>query len=76
MNNAAIVGPNAKLADYPLDAWHDVINIDVNGTFHCCRAVVPVMSRQNYGRIVNIASVAGKERQSERERLQHRQGAR
>ncbi|WP_246702435.1 SDR family NAD(P)-dependent oxidoreductase [Starkeya sp. ORNL1] len=61
VNNAAIVGPNARLVDYPLDAWHDVINIDVNGTFHCCRAVVPAMSRQNYGRIVNIASVAGKE---------------
>jgi 3-oxoacyl-[acyl-carrier protein] reductase len=61
VNNAAIVGPNARLADYPLDAWHDVINVDVNGTFHCCRAVVPGMVQRNYGRIVNIASIAGKE---------------
>jgi NAD(P)-dependent dehydrogenase (short-subunit alcohol dehydrogenase family) len=61
INNAAIVGPNAKLADYPLDAWRDVLHVDVNGTFHCCRAVLPVMTAQNYGRIVNIASIAGKE---------------
>ncbi|MEI5998171.1 SDR family oxidoreductase [Paraburkholderia bengalensis] len=61
INNAAIVGPNATLADYPVDVWKQVIDIDVNGTFHCCRAVVPVMVAQNYGRIVNLASVAGKE---------------
>ncbi|BBP99511.1 short-chain dehydrogenase/reductase SDR [Burkholderia sp. SFA1] len=61
INNAAIVGPNVPLIDYPLDAWKQVIDIDVNGTFHCCRAVAPVMIRQNYGRIVNLASVAGKE---------------
>ena len=61
VNNAAIVGPNAPLADYPVDAWHQVMDVDVNGTFHCCRAVVPYMRRQGYGRIVNIASVAGKE---------------
>lgn len=61
INNAAIVGPNAPLIDYPLDAWKQVIDIDVNGTFHCCRAVAPVMIRQKYGRIVNLASVAGKE---------------
>jgi 3-oxoacyl-[acyl-carrier protein] reductase len=61
INNAAIVGPNATLAQYPLDEWRKVIDIDVNGTFHCCRAVAPVMIEQNYGRIVNVASIAGKE---------------
>ena len=61
INNAAIVGPNATMAAYPLDAWRQVIDVDVNGTFHCCRAVVPVMTKQGYGRIVNIASIAGKE---------------
>lgn len=61
INNAAIVGPNLTLADYPLDAWRSVIDVDVNGTFHCCRAVVPGMIARNYGRIVNIASIAGKE---------------
>jgi len=61
VNNAALIGPNATLADYPLDAWRQVIDVDVNGTFHCCRALVPVMTRQQYGRIVNIASIAGKE---------------
>ncbi|SAK82233.1 acetoacetyl-CoA reductase [Caballeronia pedi] len=61
VNNAAIVGPNAPLIDYPIDIWKQVMDIDVNGTFHCCRAVVPEMVRQNYGRIVNLASVAGKE---------------
>ncbi len=61
INNAAIVGPNAKLTDYPLDAWRSVMEVDINGTFHCCRSVAPVMQGQNYGRIVNIASIAGKE---------------
>jgi 3-oxoacyl-[acyl-carrier protein] reductase len=61
INNAAIVGPNATLADYPLDDWRRVIDVDVNGTFHCCRAVAPVMTAQKYGRIVNVASIAGKE---------------
>jgi 3-oxoacyl-[acyl-carrier protein] reductase len=61
INNAAIVGPNATLAQYPLEEWRKVIDIDVNGTFHCCRAVAPVMIEQKYGRIVNVASIAGKE---------------
>jgi 3-oxoacyl-[acyl-carrier protein] reductase len=61
VNNAAIVGPNAKLVDYPLDAWRDVLDVDVNGTFYCCRAVLPFMVAQDYGRIVNLASIAGKE---------------
>lgn len=61
VNNAAIVGPNATVANYPLDDWRQVIDVDINGTFYCCRAVVPVMTEQKYGRIVNVASVAGKE---------------
>jgi NAD(P)-dependent dehydrogenase (short-subunit alcohol dehydrogenase family) len=61
INNAAIVGPNATLAEYPLDDWRRVIDVDVNGTFHCCRAVIPLMTAQKYGRIVNVASIAGKE---------------
>jgi 3-oxoacyl-[acyl-carrier protein] reductase len=61
VNNAAIVGPNTTLTQYPLEAWREVIDVDVNGTFHCCRSIAPVMVAQNYGRIVNIASIAGKE---------------
>jgi 3-oxoacyl-[acyl-carrier protein] reductase len=61
INNAAIVGPNAPLAEYPLEDWRRVLDIDVNGTFYCCRAVAPLMVAQNYGRILNVASVAGKE---------------
>lgn len=61
VNNAGIAGPNAALDDYPVAAWREVIEIDLNGVFHCCRAVVPLMKRQGYGRIVNVASVAGKE---------------
>ena len=61
VNNAAVVGPNATLVDYPLEAWRQVMQVDIDGTFHCCRSVVPVMIRQNYGRIVNVASIAGKE---------------
>jgi 3-oxoacyl-[acyl-carrier protein] reductase len=44
VNNAAIVGPNATVANYPLDEWRNVIDVDVNGTSYCCRAVVPVMT--------------------------------
>ena len=61
INNAAIVGPNATLWEYPVADWHDVLNVGVNGTFHCCRAIVPGMIERDYGRIVNIASIAGKE---------------
>jgi NAD(P)-dependent dehydrogenase (short-subunit alcohol dehydrogenase family) len=61
INNAAVVGPNAKVVDYPIDEWRKVIQVDVDGTFHCCRAVIPLMIAQNYGRVVNIASIAGKE---------------
>lgn len=61
VNNAGIAGPNAPVDDYAVAAWREVIDIDLNGVFYCCRAVVPLMKRQGYGRIVNIASVAGKE---------------
>jgi 2-dehydro-3-deoxy-L-rhamnonate dehydrogenase (NAD+) len=59
--SAGIAGPNATVADYPVDAWRKVIEVDLNGVFLCCRAVVPGMAKRNYGRIVNIASIAGKE---------------
>jgi 2-dehydro-3-deoxy-L-rhamnonate dehydrogenase (NAD+) len=59
--SAGIAGPNATVADYPVDAWRKVIEVDLNGVFLCCRAVVPGMVKRDYGRIVNIASIAGKE---------------
>ena len=61
VNNAGITGPNHPLDEYPADEWRRVIDIDLMGVFHCCRAVVPGMRRRNRGRIVNIASIAGKE---------------
>jgi 3-oxoacyl-[acyl-carrier protein] reductase len=61
VNSAGITGPNMKLADYPPDAWAQVINANLNGTFHCCRELATHMQANQYGRIVNIASVAGKE---------------
>jgi NAD(P)-dependent dehydrogenase (short-subunit alcohol dehydrogenase family) len=61
VNSAGITGPNAKLWDYPVEAWRQVMDVNVNGTFLCCRAVAPVMRQADYGRIVNIASVAGKD---------------
>jgi 2-dehydro-3-deoxy-L-rhamnonate dehydrogenase (NAD+) len=59
--NAGIAGPNARSWDYPVDAWNRVIDVNLNGVFYCCRAVVPLMIKHAYGRIVNIASIAGKE---------------
>ena len=59
--SAGITGPNATLVDYPVDAWKQVFDVNVNGVFLCNRAVVPIMREGDYGRIVNIASVAGKE---------------
>ena len=59
--SAGIAGPSAPLADYPIDAWHRVIDVNLNGVFYCNRAVVPHMQKAGYGRIVNIASIAGKE---------------
>ncbi len=61
VNNAGISGPNAKVWDYPPDAWAQVLAVNLTGPFNCCRAVVPTMIAQNYGRIVNVASIAGKE---------------
>jgi 2-dehydro-3-deoxy-L-rhamnonate dehydrogenase (NAD+) len=59
--NAGITGPNAPVEEYPIDAWRRVVEIDLTGVFLCCRAVVPGMRARDYGRIVNIASIAGKE---------------
>ncbi len=61
VNCAGVTGPNVKLWDYPPDQWLQVMQVNLNGLFYCCREVVLVMRQQNYGRIVNIASVAGKE---------------
>jgi NAD(P)-dependent dehydrogenase (short-subunit alcohol dehydrogenase family) len=58
INNAGISGPNAKLWEYPVDDWQRIFAANVEGTFYCCRTVVPLMRERNYGRIVNIASVA------------------
>jgi len=59
--SAGITGPNVTLAEYPVEAWKQVFAVNVDGVFLCNRAVVPVMQKKDYGRIVNIASVAGKE---------------
>lgn len=61
VNNAGIAGPTVPVVDYPVADWKRVIDIDLNGPFLCCRAVVPHMVKAKYGRIVNIASIAGKE---------------
>ena len=61
INNAAVVGPNANTWEYPPEAFRDVVNVGLIGTFYCCRTVVPHMIAANYGRIVNLSSVAGKE---------------
>jgi 3-oxoacyl-[acyl-carrier protein] reductase len=61
VNNAGIGGPIATTWEYPLDAWREVMAVNLDGAFYCCRAIVPQMIANNYGRIVNIASVAGKE---------------
>jgi 2-dehydro-3-deoxy-L-rhamnonate dehydrogenase (NAD+) len=61
VNNAGIAGANAKVWEVEPAEWQRVLNINLHGPFHCCRAVVPHMLQNNYGRIVNIASIAGKE---------------
>ena len=61
INNAGIAGPSFKTWDYPIDQWQNVIDIDLTGLFYCCKSIVPHMIKANYGRIVNIASIAGKE---------------
>src|SRR5262252_9845771 len=59
--SAGIPGPNATTWEYPVEAWRQVLDVNLNGLFYCNRAIVPIMLRHDYGRIVNIASVAGKE---------------
>jgi len=59
--NAGIAGPNHKTWEYPVEEWQRVVNVNLLGVFYCCRAILPHMLRENYGRIVNVASVAGKE---------------
>ena len=61
VNNAGITGPTASLWEYDLEMWKKVVNINLMGTYHCCKAIVPNMIKNNYGRIVNVASVAGKD---------------
>ena len=61
INSAGITGPTAELWNYNNDDWLKIIDINLNGTFYCCKAVVPYMIKNNYGRIVNIASVSGKD---------------
>ena len=61
VNNAGVTGLTTGLWDYPIDEWHKVLNVNLNGTFYCCKSIVPHMIKNNYGRIVNIASVSGKD---------------
>ncbi len=61
INNAGIAGPNFKTWDYPIEEWQKVIDIDLSGVFYCCKTIVPHFIKNNYGRIVNISSIAGKE---------------
>ena len=61
VNCAGITGPNTQVWEYPVDGWRQVMEVNLNGLFFCCREVVPQMRKQDYGRIVNIASVAGKD---------------
>jgi len=61
VNNAGVAGQNTTTWTYPIEEWRRVLSINLDGQFHCCKAIVPGMIAQNYGRIVNIASIAGKE---------------
>tara|TARA_Y100000590_G_C15675364_1_gene997800 strand:+ start:117 stop:863 length:747 start_codon:yes stop_codon:yes gene_type:complete len=61
VNSAGITGPTAELWNYDIDDWKKIIDINLNGTFICCKTIVPIMIKNNYGRIVNIASVSGKD---------------
>jgi NAD(P)-dependent dehydrogenase (short-subunit alcohol dehydrogenase family) len=61
VNNAGANGPIAPLVDYPLDGWRKFMALNLDGVFHCCRAVVPVMQKAGYGRVVNMSSIGGKE---------------
>ena len=61
INNAGITGPTASLWEYDVEMWNKIVQINLVGTFNCCRAIVPNMIKNDYGRIVNVASVAGKD---------------
>jgi len=61
VNNAGIAGPTAPSWEYPIADWQQVIDIDLNGVYYCCRSIIPIMRDQDYGRIVNVSSIAGKE---------------
>ena len=61
INNAGITGPTQSLWEYDIEKWNEIVKINLFGTFNCCRAIVPNMIKNNYGRIVNVASVAGKD---------------
>ena len=61
VNSAGITGPNTKVWSYPVADWQQVMQVNLNGLFYCCREITPHMRERNYGRIVNIASVAGKD---------------
>ena len=61
INNAGITGPTATLWEYDVEMWKKIVDINLMGTFNCCRTIVPNMIKNNYGRIVNVASVAGKD---------------
>jgi 2-dehydro-3-deoxy-L-rhamnonate dehydrogenase (NAD+) len=61
VNNAGIAGPNDVTWNYPVEDWLRIIELDMNAVFYCCRAIIPQMVSRNYGRVVNIASIAGKE---------------
>ena len=61
INNAGITGPTASLWEYDVEMWKKVVDINLMGTFNCCRTIVPNMIKNNYGRIVNVASVSGKD---------------
>ena len=61
INNAGITGPTMPLWEYDVEMWNKIVKINLSGTFNCCRAIIPNMINNNYGRIVNVASVAGKD---------------
>ena len=61
VNNAGITGKNSSVWEYPIDEWKKVLDINLNATFYCCKTIVPHMIKNNYGRIINVASISGKE---------------
>ena len=61
VNSAGITGPTAELWNYDIEKWHKVVDVNLHGTFYCCKFIIPIMIENNYGRIVNIASVSGKD---------------